>query len=67
MSQTSLRTLNDSRRSLLTLLALLVLLLGLGIRLVDLTDPPLDFHATRQLRSAILARAAYFQFSHQGT
>lgn len=67
MSQTSLRTLNDSRRSLLTLLALLVLLLGLGIRLVDLTDPPLDFHATRQLRSAILARAAFFQFSHQGT
>lgn len=35
--------------------------LGLGIRLFDLTDPPLDFHSTRQLRSAIIARSIYYQ------
>ncbi len=35
--------------------------LGLGIRLVDLTDPPLDFHPTRQIRSAIIARSLYYR------
>ncbi|MFC1922230.1 ArnT family glycosyltransferase [Chloroflexota bacterium] len=35
--------------------------LGFGIRLVDLTDPPLDFHPTRQLRSAIIARSLYYR------
>jgi len=39
----------------------LVCLLGLGVRLVDLTDPPLDFHATRQLRSAIIARSVFYR------
>ena len=31
----------------------MILALGIGIRLYDLTDPPLDFHSTRQLWSAI--------------
>jgi len=35
--------------------------LGLGIRLTDLTDLPLDFHPTRQLFSAIKARGIYYQ------
>jgi len=35
--------------------------LGLGVRLTDLTDPPLDFHPTRQLFSAIKARGIYYQ------
>jgi hypothetical protein len=35
--------------------------LGLGIRLYDLTDLPLDFHPTRQLLSALKARGMYFQ------
>ena len=39
----------------------LVFFLGLGIRLYDLTDPPLDFHSTRQLWSAIIARGMYFK------
>lgn len=39
----------------------IVLLLGLGIRLYDLKDAPLDFHPTRQLRSAIIARGIYYQ------
>ncbi len=39
----------------------LVFGLGLAIRLYDLTDPPLDFHPTRQLRSALIARAVYYR------
>ena len=35
--------------------------IALAIRLYDLTDPPLDFHPTRQLLSAIKARALYFK------
>ena len=35
--------------------------LGLGIRLYDLTDLPLDFHPTRQLLSALKARGMYLQ------
>lgn len=43
----------------MALLALLVL--GLAIRLYDLTDPPLDFHETRQLGSAVVARGMYYE------
>lgn len=35
--------------------------LGILVRLYDLTDEPLDFHSTRQLRSAIIARGIYYQ------
>src|SRR3990170_2666173 len=48
------------RRLLPTLALPLMLLLALGIRLFDLTDPPLDFHPTRQLRSAMIARGMYY-------
>lgn len=43
--------------------AILILLfvLGLGIRMVDLTDVPLDFHPTRQFLSATKARGMYYQ------
>jgi 4-amino-4-deoxy-L-arabinose transferase-like glycosyltransferase len=42
--------------------ALLILLLTLGalLRLLDLTDPPYDFHPTRQLRNSIIARGIYY-------
>ncbi len=40
-----------------------VMLLGFGIRLYDLKDAPLDFHPTRQLRSAIIARGMFYQIS----
>ncbi len=33
--------------------------------MVDLTDPPLDFHPTRQLRSAIIARSMYYRSSSE--
>ena len=43
------------------LAALALLALGLGLRLYDLTDQPIDFHATRQLRGALIARGLYYQ------
>ena len=39
---------------------LLLFVFGIGIRLYDLTDLPLDFHPTRQLFSAIKARGMYY-------
>lgn len=39
----------------------ILFLAGLGVRVYDLTDLPLDFHPTRQLRSAILARGLYYE------
>jgi 4-amino-4-deoxy-L-arabinose transferase-like glycosyltransferase len=45
--------------------ATLVLLLvgGFLIRMIDLTDQPLDFHATRQLRSAVISRQIYLKMN----
>ena len=40
-----------------------LLVLGFGLRLIDLTDPPLDFHPTRQLRAAIIARGMYYEMT----
>jgi hypothetical protein len=50
-----------SRNRLYGILLALIFLAGLGIRLFDLTDLPLDFHPTRQLRSAIIARGLYYR------
>ncbi len=44
------------------ILALVLLALGAALRLYDLTDQPIDFHPTRQLRGAIVARGIYYQF-----
>ena len=42
-------------------LIVLAFVLGVGVRLYDLQDPPLDFHSTRQLHSALIARGMYYQ------
>ena len=49
-------------------IATLIILFGtaLGIRLYDLTDLPFDFHPTRQLLSAIKARALYYETQPDG-
>ena len=39
----------------------LAFLLGTAVRFYDLTDAPLDFHPTRQLHSALIARGMYYQ------
>jgi hypothetical protein len=40
---------------------------ALGVRVYHIGDPPLNFHPTRQYRSAFLARAIYFEQSHSVT
>ena len=51
-----------NRSNLLKYLALAALLaLGFALRLYDLTDQPIDFHPTRQLRGAIIARGMYYE------
>jgi len=45
------------------LIIILLLLLGLGIRMLDLTDLPLEFNPTRQLFSAVKARGMYYQYA----
>jgi 4-amino-4-deoxy-L-arabinose transferase-like glycosyltransferase len=39
---------------------LVIFALGIGLRLINLTNPPLDFHAWRQLRSAAIARGYFY-------
>lgn len=46
---------------LLWLVLAAMFLLALGIRMVDLTDAPLDYQPMRQLRGAIIARAIYYR------
>ena len=48
-------------RSLFWVLMVGIFAIGLGVRLYDLSDPPLDFHPTRQLHSALIARGMYFE------
>jgi len=38
----------------------LIIVWGLGLRFLDLNDPPLDFTAWRQLRSATITRGMYY-------
>lgn len=51
----------DQHQWLFRVALLLIFLSGLGIRLYDLKDAPLDFHPTRQLYSALKARGMYYQ------
>lgn len=46
---------------LLGLVLLCLLVLGFAVRMYDLTDQPIDFHSTRQLRGAVIARGMYYQ------
>jgi len=41
---------------------ILALLAGFGLRMINLTNPPLDFASTRQLFSALKARGLYYQY-----
>jgi hypothetical protein len=38
-----------------------IVILALVIRFYDLDDLPLDFHSTRQMHSALMARGMYYQ------
>ncbi len=47
----------------------LIILLALGglLRLIDVTDPPLDFHSSRQLRNSLVARDIYYSLLPSAT
>lgn len=49
-----------SRTQTWSVLFILLLTLGGLLRLLDLTDPPLDFHSSRQLRNSLVAREIYY-------
>ncbi len=57
--------LSQSRNWFITL----VILLALGglLRLLDITDPPLDFHPSRQLRNSLVARDIYYSILPSAT
>ncbi len=43
-------------------LLILLMLVGMAVRFVNLSAPPLDFHPTRQLRNSLVARAIYYDW-----
>lgn len=49
--------------------ALLIIFLALGglLRLLDITDPPLDFQPSRQLRNSLVARDIYYSLLPSAT
>lgn len=51
------------RNTVYLLLVLVIFISGLAVRLYDLQDAPLDFHPTRQLHSALMARGMYFSLT----
>jgi hypothetical protein len=53
------RTFFGHRRWLLLFCVIMLFALGIGFRLLNLTNPPLDIHAWRQYGSASLARNLY--------
>ncbi len=46
---------------MMTLVLALALVAAFGLRMINLTNPPLDFASTRQLFSALKARGMYYQ------
>lgn len=58
-----MQTGKNQKRSFFWFLTILVVLLGTCIRVYDLSDAPLDFHPTRQLHSALMARGMYYQLT----
>ncbi len=61
----NLSPLPQSRNWFLTLIILLAL--GGLLRLLDITDPPLDFHPSRQLRNSLVARGIYYSILPSAT
>ena len=49
-------------RLLLGLTLAFLFLIGLSLRSLQFTEPPLDYHPTRQLRGALISRALYYRW-----
>jgi hypothetical protein len=54
-------------KKVVTILVAIFLLIGLAVRFIDFTDLPLDFAATRQLHSLIMARGIYYKMDTPDT
>ena len=55
------QTVFGDKKWLLWAAVLVIFVVGLAIRFYDLDDAPLDFHPTRQLHSALMARGMYYE------
>ncbi|GAB4399714.1 MAG: hypothetical protein OHK003_24410 [Anaerolineales bacterium] len=55
-----MKTTPQTRPQTWSILFILLLALGGLLRLLDLNDPPLDFHTSRQLRNSLVAREIYY-------
>jgi 4-amino-4-deoxy-L-arabinose transferase-like glycosyltransferase len=58
---------SPSSRSIWISTLILLLTLGGVLRLLDITDPPLDFHPSRQLRNSLVARNIYYSLLPSAT
>ena len=61
MNKQETNTIFGASSSWLIVILIAILVSGLAVRLFDLTDPPLDYAATRQLRAALIARGMYYK------
>ncbi len=56
-----------SQNRLWTAVLAILLLLGAVLRLIDISDPPLDFQPSRQLRNSLVARDIYYSILPSAT
>ncbi len=56
-----------NKKKTVIILLVLFLLAGIGIRLIDFTDLPTEFAASRQFHSLLLARSYYYQMDSPDT
>ena len=54
---------NNRNQIIYIFLVLGLMIAGFAIRIYDLQDAPLDFHPTRQLHSALMARGMYYSLN----
>ncbi len=62
-----MKTTPQTRPSNWFILFIILLALGGLLRLIDITDPPLDFHSSRQLRNSLVARDIYYSILPSAT
>jgi len=61
MNKQETNTIFGVSSSWLIVILIAILVSGFTVRLFDLTDPPLGYAATRQLRAALIARGIYYK------
>ena len=59
-SKTVISRLQSWLRNPINLLLAFLIVAGFAARMIDLTDPPLDYNPSRQLRDALISRGIYY-------